>query len=1540
MDWRKRFRKFWHKWYPSAEPPLDREKALKQDVFPTELEYLGNRWEVTDTGHPKVEPTAAPASRNSLVGMALSGGGIRSAAFNLGILQALDRRGAFKHIDYLSTVSGGGFLGSSLTTLMSEPARRAGGARKAKFPFTQETGAVEPAEVQYLRNNSNYLATRGLLDYLRIAAVLVRGILLNFLVLVPLLLLGSMVVILFYGQGLLTRLEADDDERRIAVELELAGWVGTESDDGVGSLMQTLRQNSLIATYRGETRHDVMHALRGRGSRRLAPLVTGQGEDRELRFRRGVTDRQVVRRLRDSGALVELEAVEEVARIENRVDSVEGFSQGLGGRFVGDLLRAMDRLSIERPTWAMPKVVKGGLEKQTDELSLLAGDEKEVVLVLETAGLLEAFDPSEVKRSRRKFEKNVTLRQAIYELYIRAQFDPRWIEEEFQDFWSLEPPAYWELVELGLVRDGLEARLEAAVAAGEAFDRQPSPDILLPDPRSGAEPASPGGEPGPTAEPKSAAEPTPGGEPKAADPDDPAEAADREDPEDSIEPDEPSDLWLEKPCEDAMFRCTAEGDGDLEPEAELARLKGLVEALMSSGGGGRDFVQDERGGRTSAADREKELDAAARRLYYDAKIAGPWLGDRRREAYRPRVELLGRGKLLLAYDRYLDPLPQEVWDPHRFSLPWTARLALLGVIWVGLYPLLLWFGRLSRASWSRWLKRSLGCGLILGGGLVGLVAWIGLWIANLQPQTGDLLIGVGLAVAVFALLAYLRRRRSSLWWRDRLERSFSGILVAVAVAAFVELQPYLIYHFRSFEAGGFSWSISLGAVSLLVSMAAGPLLAVLKTAGRAVVLLLVALLGPLLPALIYVYVVNFSLYASRLFWEKSYVLDNSAILFVFLAVAALVHLLNLPLDINSTSLHGFYRDRLSRAFLIAPADKRGRVEEEDDLGLEEICQEGSGAPYHLINVALNMQGSDDPTVKRRKSDFFTFSRDFIGGPLTGYCETESMRQIFPNLYLSSATAVSAAAAAPNMGTFTFAPLVILMALLNVRLGFWLPNPARVSRWTDTTGKWPIRALRRLGRAAQGVTGAFRARPGAYFLLNEMLSRMHNQGPFVNLSDGGHIENTGAYELLRRRCRFIIVGDAEADPEMRFTGLANLIRYARIDLGIEIDLAVDDLELDEAGLSRRHAALGVIRYPAVGNLPHEAGYLLYLKSSVTGDEDEVIAEYGKRSKGFPHESTADQAFSEGQFEAYRGLGEHVADGLFEGTRALGDFKKFSEFSLWFQELRTALSPGRATGTPAPETEAELAAISRELRRPELVAYFYEIHPELKPAGFRTAAERARAAEDGDAERVDAEPSDAKPGDEAAGDREFLAAFQLASRQLQIMQSLFVQLELDRSGYRAHPGNRGWMNLFQSWARSPTFQRAYLRLITAGSGAFQEFCETALGLDLEFHWTAMQKKRLEDAVQGRGVGEGKQPVVGRLELRLAKQPGAARLRDRIHIGYLRLTPTEARIDLLPGYRGTGIKSRARIELRRWDEEHKIGLDKLPGVTAPTTREIQRL
>jgi hypothetical protein len=81
----------------------------------------------------------------------LSGGGIRSAAVCLGALQALNQHHRIKAVDYLSTVSGGGYMGSCLSAAMT--------AGAGQFPFGADV--FDTRAVSHLRNYSNHLLPRG-----------------------------------------------------------------------------------------------------------------------------------------------------------------------------------------------------------------------------------------------------------------------------------------------------------------------------------------------------------------------------------------------------------------------------------------------------------------------------------------------------------------------------------------------------------------------------------------------------------------------------------------------------------------------------------------------------------------------------------------------------------------------------------------------------------------------------------------------------------------------------------------------------------------------------------------------------------------------------------------------------------------------------------------------------------------------------------------------------------------------------------------------------------------------------------------------------------------------------------------------------------------------------------------------------------------------------------------------------------------------------------------------------------------------------------
>jgi len=356
---------------------------------------------------------------------------------------------------------------------------------------------------------------------------------------------------------------------------------------------------------------------------------------------------------------------------------------------------------------------------------------------------------------------------------------------------------------------------------------------------------------------------------------------------------------------------------------------------------------------------------------------------------------------------------------------------------------------------------------------------------------------------------------------------------------------------------------------------------------------------------------------------------------------------------NANSLHQLYRDRLSKAFLFNPKENptatKSAVHSDVDpvydpigtMPLTELLPLDPHAPYHLINATLNVQGSDYANRRGRNSDFFLFSPLYVGSDATGYAGTKEMQDA-TNLDIATAMTISGAAFSPNAGAASIAPLTPTLAFLNVRTGYWLTNPRIVSGELKPK-KWSI------------VDSAY--------LWNELTGRLREDSEEVFLSDGGHIENLGIYELLRRRCQVIVVVDAEADPALRYPSFIALQRYARIDLGVRINMPWDqvrkttlcwmgytgdpnaDDEKSKKGPKPSrgpHVSIGTIEYDG-----KQLGWLVYIKASLTGDENDYVRDYARRYDSFPHESTGDQFFSEEQFEVYRALGFHIASRFLNG-----------------------------------------------------------------------------------------------------------------------------------------------------------------------------------------------------------------------------------------------------------------------------------------------------
>jgi len=210
---------------------------------------------------------------------------------------------------------------------------------------------------------------------------------------------------------------------------------------------------------------------------------------------------------------------------------------------------------------------------------------------------------------------------------------------------------------------------------------------------------------------------------------------------------------------------------------------------------------------------------------------------------------------------------------------------------------------------------------------------------------------------------------------------------------------------------------------------------------------------------------------------------------------------------------------------------------------------------------------------------------------------------------------------------------VLMTLFNVRLGAWLGNP---------------------GPAGNAVF--HRSSPGnaALHVAREAFGLTDDDSPYVYLSDGGHFENLGLYEMVQRRCHLIVVSDAGCDAACCLEDLGNAIRKIRIDLGVPVDMTRFDIHSRKAGAAGRHCAIGEIHYDTVDGPHARRGLLIYIKPAITGDEPRDVFNYAETSPEFPHESTGDQWFSESQFESYRMLGLHTVTEMYQDWERTREF----------------------------------------------------------------------------------------------------------------------------------------------------------------------------------------------------------------------------------------------------------------------------------------------
>lgn len=382
-----------------------------------------------------------------------------------------------------------------------------------------------------------------------------------------------------------------------------------------------------------------------------------------------------------------------------------------------------------------------------------------------------------------------------------------------------------------------------------------------------------------------------------------------------------------------------------------------------------------------------------------------------------------------------------------------------------------------------------------------------------------------------------------------------------------------------------------------------------------------------------------------------------------IALIGVVFLLDWFVNINKFSMHALYRDRLVRTFLGAsrhknqdmadrgfPQDQESQFNKRvgspfhdfdpsDNPQLSWLKSDASWRPNHwmpvfLFNASLNRTWYTRQRGRMAKAFSFSFSPFFCGSKLTDYCRTEDYVSKEGGFTLGAAIATSGAALSSRAGRFDNPLFAFFLTLINLRLGTWLGNPSNKET-----------------RILSGPQSSWKA------YLSELFGGSSRRKNWLHLSDGGHFENLGTYELIRRGCKKIVAVDSSADPDRDFADLSNLIRLARDELNVVIR-PVSNMRIGDRKLTQGlYASIFEIVYPEGAS-----GRLIYIKPSIY-DETRFavpieVQSYAKQSAAFPHESTMDQFFSAEQFDAYRRLGLHQVrtifdDGLAGRTYHLGE-----------------------------------------------------------------------------------------------------------------------------------------------------------------------------------------------------------------------------------------------------------------------------------------------
>lgn len=559
--------------------------------------------------------------------------------------------------------------------------------------------------------------------------------------------------------------------------------------------------------------------------------------------------------------------------------------------------------------------------------------------------------------------------------------------------------------------------------------------------------------------------------------------------------------------------------------------------------------------------------------------------------------------------------------------------------------------------------------LVLGAYLCGSAA--GLWLRFLYPGLGvssapetsaAAVVLVAVLLLVLAAVGVVGRRRflDKDSKRRRLEKAKSEHRVAVllVLATLMVLLnlvlPIILFGLAELTGGRISGGLGLDDLSLALSrlvLGAAIVATSLALGGAAVWLLRRRKMTGLRGVLAYLSGLGI-LFAPFLLGAQTAVVRGwspSADGPIWGVAIAVILLFAILVHNRRYSMHLFYRERIQLAFASR------RVKEGDKLDVEPIAYTESiklsdiakrnaersangGPPFPelVMCAAVAARGAEVPNKTWAAS--FTFERKQSGnermGVFTDTTEVEEGDWIGAGgLTLPAMMAISGAAVSPLMGRFTVPAFRFLMAMMNIRLGVWIPNPAfdgpRPVDPAEGNPPWYVWLRRYIVRGWR--------EPGALYVLKEGLGLVDLEGRYIYVSDGGHWENLGLTELLRRRCTHIVVIDASGSPGLG--DIARAMAIARAELGIEFDLDPRVTVKKEDGLAEAPVAVGRFRYPE-----GHTGDIFYARSVLWPDAPSDLHLFAKREDRFPSHPTSNQFLSGDIFDAYRALGWAVGERL--------------------------------------------------------------------------------------------------------------------------------------------------------------------------------------------------------------------------------------------------------------------------------------------------------